>query len=130
MLRELGGRARLHDLYDDVGSAVYDDLCAADTSEVCEILHLLRGTKGPVLELAAGSGRLTLPGHHHLSVDRALGPVDVCVSSVRVLSADRLETELRAAGLVTRARHTLLGEGLRYRDVPLEVEVEVEVEVG
>lgn len=256
LLRGLGGRARLHDLYDDVGSAVYDDLCAADTSEVREILHLLRGTKGPVLELAAGSGRLTLPilagGHEVVAlelsptmlgmlVDRldaaparlrdrcstvrgdmsrfalgrkfgaivlgttsislldrpqrerlyaavaehlapggrflvttiyldtaeatetetefrftgasgrdyrlieywptdaaartvtvlpaepAEGPVDVCVSSVRVLSADHLETELRAAGLVTRARHTLLGEGLRYRDVLLEVEAEVEV---
>lgn len=252
LLRELGGRARLHDLYDEVGSVVYDDLCAADTSEVREILRLLRGTKGPVLELAAGSGRLTLPilagGHEvvalelsptmlgllvdrldtaparlrdrcstvhgdmsrfalgrkfgaivlgttsislldrsqrellyaavaeHLApggrflvttvyletaeaaetetefrftgasgrdyrliehwptdadartvtvfpVEPGEGPVDVCVSSVRVLSADLLETELRAAGLVTRARHALLGEGLRYHDVLLEVEV-------
>ncbi|MFE7839143.1 daptide-type RiPP biosynthesis methyltransferase [Streptomyces sp. NPDC057474] len=252
LLRELAGRAELHDLYGDVGSAVYDDLCGGDTSEVREILHLLRGTKGPVLELAAGSGRLTLPmlagGHEVVALDLSAsmlgmlrdrldaaparlrdrcstvhadmsrfalgrkfgavvlgttsislleqadrmrlyaavaehlapggrflvttvylepdeaaetetefrftgtsgrdyrliehwpsgaatrtvtvlsaepgeGPVDVCVSAVQVLNADRLEAELRAAGLVVRARHVLLGEGLRYRDVLIEAEV-------
>jgi methylation protein MtfA len=250
-VRELGGRARLHDLYDDTGSGVYDDLCAADTSELREILHLVRRTKGPVLELAAGSGRLTFPllatgrevtalelspGMLSLLTDRlaeaparlrerclpvrgdmsrfalgrrfgaivlgttsvslldesgraglyravgehllpggsflvsvidpapaevsdpetefavtgatgrryrmveywppaaptrtvtvlpadppAEGPVDVCVSTVRIVSADRLAAELTAAGLVVRARHALPGGGPRHREVLLEV---------
>lgn len=58
----LGGRARPCDLYDEVGAAIYHDITLGDDSEVREILGLLRTLPdGPVLELAAGAGRMTLP---------------------------------------------------------------------
>jgi SAM-dependent methyltransferase len=57
----LGSRVRYRDLYDEVGSAVYHDLAGGDTHEVRELVALLRTLPGPILELAAGSGRLTMP---------------------------------------------------------------------
>lgn len=57
----MGDRVRLCDLYDEHGSAIYDDTGAADSSEIRELVRVVRPRKGPVLELAAGSGRLTLP---------------------------------------------------------------------
>ncbi|MEY7979042.1 daptide-type RiPP biosynthesis methyltransferase [Streptomyces pilosus] len=57
----LGDRARICDLYDAHGSRVYHDICGRTTQEVPEILAAVRGTDGPVLDLAAGSGRLTFP---------------------------------------------------------------------
>jgi methylation protein MtfA len=50
-----------HDLYDAVGAPIYHDLASRDTSEIRELLGIVRRIPGPVLELAAGSGRLTLP---------------------------------------------------------------------
>lgn len=61
VVEELGVRARVHDLYDPVGARMYDDTVTSDPSEIRELSRLLRATSGPVLELAAGSGRLTLP---------------------------------------------------------------------
>jgi methylation protein MtfA len=58
----LGERARICDLYDEVGSAIYHDITLGDDSEVREVLALLRSLPdGPVLELAAGAGRMALP---------------------------------------------------------------------
>jgi SAM-dependent methyltransferase len=50
-----------HDIYDAAGAPVYHRLAADDSTEVAELLRLLRGVQDPVLELACGSGRLTLP---------------------------------------------------------------------
>ncbi|MEV7545217.1 MULTISPECIES: daptide-type RiPP biosynthesis methyltransferase [unclassified Streptomyces] len=61
LLASLGGRGVLCDLYDAVGAPVYHDLAGTGTHEVRELLALVRRTPGPVLDLAAGSGRLTLP---------------------------------------------------------------------
>ncbi|MFF5706161.1 daptide-type RiPP biosynthesis methyltransferase [Streptomyces sp. NPDC012794] len=61
LLASLGGRAVLCDLYDAVGASVYHDLAGTGTHEVRELLALVRRVPGPVLDLAAGSGRLTLP---------------------------------------------------------------------
>ncbi|MFJ9901412.1 daptide-type RiPP biosynthesis methyltransferase [Streptomyces sp. NPDC101152] len=61
VLAEYGGRVSRHDLYDEVGVPVYHDLAAVDTSEIREVLRVVRAFPGPVLELAAGSGRLTMP---------------------------------------------------------------------
>ncbi len=55
------GPVTFHDVYDEVGSLIYDDLAQGDRHEVPEIARLLRECRGPVLELAAGSGRITLP---------------------------------------------------------------------
>ncbi|MGJ0119673.1 daptide-type RiPP biosynthesis methyltransferase [Williamsia sp. MIQD14] len=57
-----GKRVRLRDLYhDDFGADLYDDIGFSNTSEVFEILSAIKGHPGPVLELAAGSGRVTVP---------------------------------------------------------------------
>ncbi|MEV8535714.1 daptide-type RiPP biosynthesis methyltransferase [Streptomyces sp. NPDC051211] len=61
LIAGLGDRAELHDLYDPTGSPVYHDLSVRDTHEVRELIAQVRRTPGDVLELAAGSGRLTLP---------------------------------------------------------------------
>ncbi|WP_328303951.1 class I SAM-dependent methyltransferase [Streptomyces sp. NBC_00435] len=61
LLASLGDRAVLCDLYDEVGSEVYHDMAGRDPQEVRELLGLVRATPGPVLDLAAGSGRLTMP---------------------------------------------------------------------
>ncbi|MFI0819798.1 daptide-type RiPP biosynthesis methyltransferase [Streptomyces sp. NPDC021098] len=58
---QLGDRARLCGLYDEDGSGVYDDLAAADGFEIRDIITAVRTLDGPVLDLAAGSGRFTLP---------------------------------------------------------------------
>jgi SAM-dependent methyltransferase len=60
-LEELGDRAVYCDLYDEVGAPVYHDLAGGDVHEVRELLTLLQPLPGPVLDLAAGSGRLTMP---------------------------------------------------------------------
>ncbi|MFE6399671.1 daptide-type RiPP biosynthesis methyltransferase [Streptomyces alboflavus] len=61
------------ELYGPLGGPVYHELTAGDTHEVRDVLALLRGVPGPVLELACGSGRLTLPllaaGHDVTGVD-------------------------------------------------------------
>jgi methylation protein MtfA len=61
ILAEYGDRVVVHDLYDEAGASVYHDLAAIDTTEIRELLRSVRAVPGPVLELAAGSGRLTLP---------------------------------------------------------------------
>ncbi|MEX3104988.1 MULTISPECIES: daptide-type RiPP biosynthesis methyltransferase [unclassified Streptomyces] len=61
ILAAYGDRARVHDLYDPAGAPVYHDLAAADTTEIRELTRSVRAVPGTVLELAAGSGRLTLP---------------------------------------------------------------------
>ncbi|GGQ30540.1 daptide-type RiPP biosynthesis methyltransferase [Streptomyces mutabilis] len=61
VLAAYGDRISLHDLYDEAGAPVYHDLAAVDTTEIRELLRSVRAVPGPVLELAAGSGRLTLP---------------------------------------------------------------------
>ncbi|MFF4425279.1 daptide-type RiPP biosynthesis methyltransferase [Streptomyces sp. NPDC001549] len=60
-LAELGDRVVMCGIYDEVGSLIYDDLSRNDTHEVRELIGLVRRRPGPVLELAAGTGRLTMP---------------------------------------------------------------------
>lgn len=54
-------RVVLHDLYDETGATLYDALIRSDSHELRELLALVRTTEGPILDLAAGSGRITLP---------------------------------------------------------------------
>lgn len=61
LIAALGERAELHDVYDATGAPVYHDISVRDTHEARELVALVRRTPGEVLELAAGSGRLTLP---------------------------------------------------------------------
>ncbi|WP_116246386.1 daptide-type RiPP biosynthesis methyltransferase [Nocardiopsis sp. FIRDI 009] len=61
LVASLGERARLEDMYGPEGAHVYHDLSADDLLEVRALVRLIRGRPGPVLDLAAGSGRITLP---------------------------------------------------------------------
>ncbi|MBC9718884.1 class I SAM-dependent methyltransferase [Streptomyces sp. TRM66268-LWL] len=72
-ITELADRVHLCGMYDAHGAAFYDDLAAADAFEIREIAAAVRITGGPVLDLAAGAGRFTLPllslGHEVTALD-------------------------------------------------------------
>ncbi|MGW6545004.1 daptide-type RiPP biosynthesis methyltransferase [Streptomyces massasporeus] len=82
-MSELGDRAVLHDVYDETGSRVYHDVSVRDTHEVRELVALVRRTPGAVLELAAGSGRLTLP---LLALGRHVTAVELSAAMLELLS--------------------------------------------
>lgn len=69
----VGATAREQDLYTGAGTDFYDRLVGPDRAEIREVLALARAVPGPVLDLAAGSGRLTVPlvrsGHRVTAVD-------------------------------------------------------------
>lgn len=86
VLAGYGDRVSLHDLYGEAGAPVYHDLAAVDTTEIRELLRSVRAVPGPVLELAAGSGRLTLP---LLALGREVTALELEESMVALLR-DRL----------------------------------------
>ncbi|MFI2032957.1 daptide-type RiPP biosynthesis methyltransferase [Streptomyces buecherae] len=88
LLAELGDRAVRCDLYDEVGAPVYHDLAGQGTHEVRELLTLVRAVPGPVLDLAAGSGRLTMP---LLALGRDVTALELSGSMLKLLAA-RLAT--------------------------------------
>lgn len=51
----------IEDLYGPDGAEVYHDISENDTYEIRELKRAVQRRGGPVLELAAGSGRITLP---------------------------------------------------------------------
>ncbi|MFE5546785.1 daptide-type RiPP biosynthesis methyltransferase [Streptomyces sp. NPDC056534] len=71
------------DMYDPRGSVVYDDFTSMNSHEVHEVLRMVRATQGRILELAAGSGRVTLP---LLTLGREVVAVDLSDSMLRLLS--------------------------------------------
>lgn len=73
ILRVLGHVDPPEDLYSASGSRLYDQITANDLTELPEILTAVRKTSGPILELAAGSGRITRP---LLALGRPLAAVD------------------------------------------------------
>jgi len=60
-LSEVGALPRGRDLYEGEGTDFYERLVGPDRAEIREMLALARLAAGPVLDLAAGSGRLTIP---------------------------------------------------------------------
>ncbi|QNA93335.1 MULTISPECIES: daptide-type RiPP biosynthesis methyltransferase [unclassified Microbacterium] len=56
-----GASPRAQDLYAGAGTDFYDRLVGPDRAEIREILALARDAAGPILDLAAGSGRVTIP---------------------------------------------------------------------
>lgn len=84
LVEALGERARVCDIYDPLGAPVYDELVVGDTHEVRELLRALRPTIGPVLELAAGSGRLTVP---FLAAGREVTALDLSADMLGLLRA-------------------------------------------
>ncbi len=87
LVAQLGDRAVLCDLYDELGASVYHEVAGHDTHEVRELLSLVRTVAGPVLDLAAGSGRLTLP---LLALGREVTALELSPSMLRLL-AERLD---------------------------------------
>lgn len=73
ILRAIGHESPPEDLYGIEGSRLYDRLTSDDLSELPEILGAVRKTAGPILELAAGSGRIT---RALLALGRPLTAVD------------------------------------------------------
>lgn len=57
----VGALPRAQDLYAGVGTDFYERLVGTDRAEIREVLALARNAGGPVLDIAAGSGRLTIP---------------------------------------------------------------------
>lgn len=81
-LAELGQRAEVHDLYDQCGARIYDDSTDLEAGEIRVLRRVLRRHAGAVLELAAGSGRLTLP---LLSTGRPVVALELSSSMIDVL---------------------------------------------
>ncbi|WP_409496660.1 daptide-type RiPP biosynthesis methyltransferase [Amycolatopsis sp. cmx-11-12] len=85
-LMELYG-LRAEPLYGPAGGAVYDRTCGQDTTEISEVLRLAHGITGPVLELACGAGRLTLPlgarGRQVVAVDNSPSLLSLLKSRLR-----------------------------------------------
>ncbi|WP_330239374.1 daptide-type RiPP biosynthesis methyltransferase [Streptomyces sp. NBC_00525] len=101
LLAELGERAECCSLYDEDGSSIYHELAQQDHHEVRELISLVRGTApGPVLDLAAGSGRLTMP---LLALGREVTALELSPSMLDLL---RERLERAPAGL--RGRATLV----------------------
>ena len=98
VLAGYGDRVRLHDLYDEAGASVYHDLAAADTTEIRELLRSARAVPGPVLELAAGSGRLTLP---LLALGREVTALELKDSMVALLEERLAEAPAGIGGRCT-----------------------------
>ncbi|MFU8872172.1 daptide-type RiPP biosynthesis methyltransferase [Micromonospora sp. SL4-19] len=84
---EFGERARLCGIYDRDGAPVYHDLSVGDAHEIQEIVRAVRAIPGQVLDLAAGSGRLTLP---LLALGREVTALDLSQDMLDLL-AGRLE---------------------------------------
>ncbi|MGH3765861.1 MAG: daptide-type RiPP biosynthesis methyltransferase [Pseudonocardiaceae bacterium] len=80
-------------LYGPAGAPVYDVISQRDPAEIGDVLRLAQGIVGPVLELACGSGRLTLPlaarGHDIVALDNSSALLGLL--SVRLLSARLLD---------------------------------------
>lgn len=66
---------RAEPLYGAAGAPVYDVVSGQDREEIGDVLRLAQGLSAPILELACGSGRLTLPliarGHQVVALDNS-----------------------------------------------------------
>ncbi|MFC6087151.1 daptide-type RiPP biosynthesis methyltransferase [Sphaerisporangium aureirubrum] len=56
-----GGKLPIQDLYGPEGSHIYNNMMGDDRAEVDDFIRIAKGHPGPLLELAAGNGRTTLP---------------------------------------------------------------------
>ncbi|MFV4912322.1 aminotransferase class III-fold pyridoxal phosphate-dependent enzyme [Microbacterium lacticum] len=79
------------DLYSVGGSGVYDAITRGDNAEIPEILRAAMRSQGPILELAAGSGRITFP---LLTLRRPVTALDLSEPMIALLR-ERLATDAR-----------------------------------
>lgn len=98
LLEDINGRAAailgdladvvVHDIYDPLGARLYDAVALQDSHELREMIAVARRTTGPILELACGAGRFTLP---LLALGREVTAVDLSPSMLAILS-DRMDS--------------------------------------
>lgn len=138
LITELGERAHVVDVYGPEGAHVYHDLSAGDVLEVHTLVRLVKGRSGPVLDLAAGSGRITFPllasGHEVTALDLSQDMLDLLGERLakaperlsrrcRVVHGDmgdfRLDSEFGTVVLGTTSITLLSAEGRQglYRSV-------------
>lgn len=60
-LHTVGAVPQEQDLYAGIGTDFYERLVGSDRAEIREMLALARDLEGPILDVAAGTGRLTIP---------------------------------------------------------------------
>ncbi|MFD4374082.1 daptide-type RiPP biosynthesis methyltransferase [Streptomyces sp. NPDC058486] len=96
----LGARARHCGLYDTLGAPLYQDLATYDDIETRALLTGVRTAPGPVLDLAAGAGRFTLP---LLAGGREVTALDLSADMLGLLHA-----ELAKAPASMRSRCTVV----------------------
>lgn len=118
VVAKLGERAVVHDLYDDSGSHIYHALASADRFEVRELLRVVRPLDGSILDLAAGSGRLTLP---LLALGRSVTALELSPAMLRLLAAEleRLSAARRERCRIVEGDMSRFELGERYGAVVL-----------
>ncbi|MEU7161960.1 daptide-type RiPP biosynthesis methyltransferase [Streptomyces chrestomyceticus] len=106
------------DLYDTAGAAFYDAFVGEVSADVVDLLRTAVAQRGPALDLACGSGRLTLP-----LAQRGLEVTAVDLSTAMLA---RLRDRLQACGTAVASRvrtvcadMTALKLGERYASVLL-----------
>ncbi|MFD0564527.1 daptide-type RiPP biosynthesis methyltransferase [Kitasatospora saccharophila] len=94
----LGPDLIVADMYGDHGGPVYHALSAADTVEIPDLIAAFRGLRGPLLELACGSGRLTVPllaaGHRVTGIDNSRSLLTVLAERLLAPQGARLADRL------------------------------------
>lgn len=94
LLAELGSRAELHEQFGPEGARLYDDCYGIDPNEIAALRRAFARAPGPVLELAAGNGRLTIP---LLQMGREVTALDLSAGMLALLRerAARLRGPMR-----------------------------------
>lgn len=90
----------VEDLYSPAGATAYEAIAGRDGMEVREIVALAATTHGPILDVAAGAGRLTLP---LLTLRRPVTALDLSASMLGIL-----DDKLRRLPAATRDRCVLV----------------------
>ncbi|WP_127130038.1 daptide-type RiPP biosynthesis methyltransferase [Georgenia sp. SYP-B2076] len=89
LVAALGDRADVHGPCDEVGADIHADLSDNEMHEIRAVLRTVLALEGPVLDLAAGLGRLTVP---LLALRREVTALDISGEML-----DRLVTRLHRA---------------------------------
>ncbi|WP_151775742.1 daptide-type RiPP biosynthesis methyltransferase [Streptomyces abyssomicinicus] len=112
-IAELGPRARLCGLYDALGAPLYQDLTTYDDYETRAVLAGIRSTRGPVLDLAAGAGRFSLP---LLAVGREVTALDLSADMLALLRTEleKVPARMRERCTVVQADMSAFDLGRRF----------------
>ncbi|GAA3070590.1 hypothetical protein GCM10017562_42130 [Streptomyces roseofulvus] len=114
----LGARARHCGLYDRLGAPLYQDLATYDDPETRALLSGVRSAPGPVLDLAAGAGRFTLP---LLAGGREVTALDLSADMLDLLRAelDRAPASMRSRCTVVQGDMSAFALGRRFPHILL-----------